>query len=193
MSERQIECKLVYCGPGIGGKTTNVQRIHDMVPAAQRGEFRQLPTVGERTLLFEFMPLDLGVLNGYKLKMKLFTLSGQAFYVSLQKAVLRDADGLAFVADSDPLRQDANRVAMMDLFALMADMGKPITPDFPLVIQYNKRDLPNPVPIADMEAALNPWGVPAFGAVANDSVNVMETLKALSRRVALDIATKGIK
>lgn len=182
-SLREVHFKIVYYGPGLGGKTTNVQYIYNRAPPNERGKFHQLSTEDERTLFFDYFPLSVGELRGgLKPKFKLYTVPGQMKYPYARKLILRDVDGVVFVADSQVERMDANIDSMGELEANLNGQGFAIE-DVPLVIQYNKRDLPNAVALDEMRRALNVRSVPDFEAVAPTGVGVGDTLKAIAKKV----------
>ncbi|MGE5232037.1 MAG: GTP-binding protein [Deltaproteobacteria bacterium] len=158
-ASREINCKLVYYGPGLGGKTTNLEHVYNKVAPASRGKMISLATETERTLFFDFLPVDLGSVRGFKVKFHLYTVPGQVYYNASRKLILKGVDGVVFVADSQIDRMDANIEAMQNLYENMAQYGYDMT-RIPFGIQYNKRDLPNAAPIAELQAALNPgWPV----------------------------------
>ncbi|HET8650161.1 MAG TPA: GTPase domain-containing protein [Gemmatimonadales bacterium] len=158
-ASREINCKLVYYGPGLGGKTTNLEYVYNKVAPASRGKMISLATETERTLFFDFLPVDLGTVRGFKVKFHLYTVPGQVYYNASRKLILKGVDGVVFVADSQIDRMEANIEAMQNLYDNMAQHGYDIT-KLPFVIQYNKRDLPNAAPVAELQAALNPgWPV----------------------------------
>ena len=158
-ASREINCKLVYYGPGLGGKTTNLEHVYNKVAPASRGKMISLATETERTLFFDFLPVDLGSVRGFKVKFHLYTVPGQVYYNASRKLILKGVDGVVFVADSQIDRMDANIEAMQNLYENMAQYGYDMT-RIPFAIQYNKRDLPNAAPIAELQAALNPgWPV----------------------------------
>ena len=158
-ASREINCKLVYYGPGLGGKTTNLEFVYNKVAPGSRGKMISLATETERTLFFDFLPVDLGTIRGFKVKFHLYTVPGQVYYNASRKLILKGVDGVVFVADSQIERMDANIEAMQNLYENMAQHGYDLT-RIPFAIQYNKRDLPNAAPIAELQAALNPgWPV----------------------------------
>lgn len=181
-ARREVNCKIVFYGPGLSGKTTNLEIIHKKVPQNARGQLTSIATEQDRTLFFDFMPLDLGTVAGMKTKLFLYTVPGQVYYNSTRKLVLQGADGIAFVADSDPNRMNDNIESLRDLEDNLKEYGIDIR-RVPVVIQYNKRDLPGAMPVADMTARLNPYGFPTFEAVAVKGDGVMQTLKGISRLV----------
>jgi mutual gliding-motility protein MglA len=154
-ASREINCKIVYYGPGLGGKTTNLEHVYARVAPDTRGKLISLATENERTLFFDFLPVDLGTIRGFKTRFHLYTVPGQVYYNASRKLILKGVDGVVFVADSQVERQEANIEAMQNLYDNMAEYGYDIT-RMPFVIQYNKRDLPNAAPLNDLEAMLNP-------------------------------------
>ncbi|MBA2627171.1 MAG: GTPase domain-containing protein [Gemmatimonadales bacterium] len=158
-ASREINCKLVYYGPGLGGKTTNLEFVYNKVAPTSRGKMISLATETERTLFFDFLPVDLGTIRGFKVKFHLYTVPGQVYYNASRKLILKGVDGVVFVGDSQLERMEANVEAMQNLYDNMAQHGYDLT-KIPFAIQYNKRDLPNAAPIAELQAALNPgWAV----------------------------------
>jgi mutual gliding-motility protein MglA len=158
-ASREINCKLVYYGPGLGGKTTNLEYVYNKVAPGARGKMISLATETERTLFFDFLPVDLGTIRGFKVKFHLYTVPGQVYYNASRKLILKGVDGVVFVGDSQIERMEANIEAMQNLYDNMAQHGYDLT-RIPFAVQYNKRDLPNAAPIAELQAALNPgWPV----------------------------------
>lgn len=158
-ASREINCKLVYYGPGLGGKTTNLEHIYGKVAPDTRGKMVSLATETERTLFFDFLPVDLGTIRGFKTRFHLYTVPGQVYYNASRKLILKGVDGVVFVADSQIERMEANIESMQNLYDNMVQYGYSLT-KIPFLIQYNKRDLPNAAPIKDLQAALNPgWPV----------------------------------
>ncbi len=158
-ASREINCKIVYYGPGLGGKTTNLEHVYGMVAPDTRGKLISLATETERTLFFDFLPVDLGTIRGFKTRFHLYTVPGQVYYNASRKLILKGVDGIVFVGDSQVERMEANQEAMQNLYDNMAEYGYDLT-TMPFVIQYNKRDLPNASPIRDLQAALNPgWEI----------------------------------
>ena len=158
-ASREINCKLVYYGPGLGGKTTNLEFVYNKVAPGARGKMISLATETERTLFFDFLPVDLGTIRGFKVKFHLYTVPGQVYYNASRKLILKGVDGVVFVGDSQLERMEANVEAMQNLYDNMQQHGYDLT-RIPFAIQYNKRDLPNAAPIAELQAALNPgWPV----------------------------------
>jgi signal recognition particle receptor subunit beta len=158
-ASREINCKIVYYGPGLGGKTTNLEHVYGQVEPDTRGKLISLATETERTLFFDFLPVDLGTIRGFKTRFHLYTVPGQVYYNASRKLILKGVDGIVFVGDSQLERMEANQEAMQNLYDNMAEYGYDLTA-MPFVIQYNKRDLPNASPIRDLQGALNPgWEV----------------------------------
>ena len=158
-ASREINCKLVYYGPGLGGKTTNLEHVYNKIAPTARGKMISLATETERTLFFDFLPVDLGTIRGFKVKFHLYTVPGQVYYNASRKLILKGVDGVVFVADSQVERMEANVEAMQNLYDNLSEHGYDLTA-VPFVVQYNKRDLPNAAPVADLQATLNPgWPV----------------------------------
>lgn len=158
-SSREINCKVVYYGPGLGGKTTNIQYVYEKLAPETKGKLVTLATEMDRTLFFDFLPLELGEVKGFKTRFHLYTVPGQVYYNASRKLILKGVDGIVFVADSQVERMEANLEAMQNLYDNMAEYGYDLT-KMPFVIQYNKRDLPNAAPLAELQASLNPgWEV----------------------------------
>jgi hypothetical protein len=186
---REITCKLVYYGPGRSGKTTNLQYIHGRVPAARRGKMVSLATHGDRTLFFDFLPLDLGEIAGFTTRFQLYTVPGQVYYASTRRLVLQGADGVVFVADSQARRFEENLESLRDLHDNLLEQGVDVR-HFPMVFQFNKQDLP-PELVMDaevLEESLNFRGAPSFPADALRGGGVFETLKAASSLVLRRLA-----
>lgn len=183
---KEINCKIVYYGPGLGGKTTNIQYIYQKTSSHNKGQMITLNTENERTLFFDFLPLDLGEIRGFKTRFHLYTVPGQVFYEASRKLILRGVDGLVFVADSQVERMDANRESLQGLERNLLDQGYDLN-KVPLVMQWNKRDLPNIVPVEDLQMQLNLRKNPAFEAIASQGHGVFETLKMISKSVLLNI------
>jgi signal recognition particle receptor subunit beta len=179
---REIVYKLAYHGPGMSGKTTNLRFIYNTLPGKQVGNFLVLDTSVERTLYYDFLPVVIPLEDGYRVRFHLYTVPGQSYYEASRKLVLKGVDGVVFVADSHPERMDENleslRMLKEDLHSVGFDYAS-----VPLIVQYNKRDLPHPVPVADLNAKLNERGVPAYEAVARDGLGVFETLAAIAAAV----------
>jgi signal recognition particle receptor subunit beta len=181
-ARREVNCKIVFYGPGLSGKTTNLEIIHKKVPDTARGNLTSIATEQDRTLFFDFMPLDLGQVAGMKTKLFLYTVPGQVYYDSTRKLVLQGADGVSFIADSDPNRMNDNIESFKNLERNLKEYGVDIR-KIPLVIQYNKRDLPGALSVAELNAKINPIGAPVFEAVAVKGEGVMQTLKGISKLV----------
>lgn len=186
-ARREIEAKIVYVGPALSGKTTNVQVLHRLVPKAQRGDLHQLSTDTDRTLFFDFIPVELGQIAGFTAQFKLFTVPGQVYYQQTRKAVLQGVDGVVFVADSSVGRSQANIDAMIDLEENLRAHGMDIT-TIPLVIQFNKRDVEDAAKVDTLLAELNPHGVPVVESIASSGYGVLDTLYKVT-----EIATKRIR
>jgi signal recognition particle receptor subunit beta len=158
-ASREINCKIVYYGPGLGGKTTNLEHVYAKVSPNTRGKLISLATETERTLFFDFLPVDLGTIRGFKTRFHLYTVPGQVYYNASRKLILKGVDGVVFVADSQCERIEANQESMQNLYDNMAEYGYDLT-RMPFVVQYNKRDLPNAASVAELQTALNPgWEV----------------------------------
>lgn len=186
VAAREIHCKIVYYGPGMGGKTSNLQYIHSAVPKEVKGELLSIATETERTLFFDFLPLDLGKVRGFQTRFHLYTVPGQVLYERTRVAVLNGADGVVFVADAQKHKLEENIKSLRELAHNVTKMNKPFR-EFPIVLQYNKSDLPNRLPAEKLDEFLNP---PALGlnwqryeAVATRGDGVFDTLKAISRLV----------
>jgi len=179
---REVNCKILYCGPGQGGKTTNIEYVHSRVDPGNRGELISLATKQGSTLLFDFLALDLGDVQGLRTRFHLYTVPGQAYFESRRRILLEGVDGVIFVADSQIDRDEANAEAMQSLYETLEARGCDVS-RLPFVIQYNKRDLPGIVPVEQLRARLNPAGVPDFESVATEGKGVFETLAAVSRLV----------
>jgi signal recognition particle receptor subunit beta len=178
-SGKEINAKLVYYGAGLSGKTTNLEAIYEAVPDTSRGKMVSMKTQSDRTLFFDLLPLDLGEIMGFKTRFLLYTVPGQVFYNATRKLVLKGADALVFVADSEVGKMEENKESLANLRANLAEYG--LTLDaIPWVIQYNKRDLPNVYTVDELNAELNPAGVPSFEAVASEGKGVFETFRGVS-------------
>ncbi len=191
-SSREINCKIVYYGPGLCGKTTNLQYIYSKTNPDLKGKMISLATETERTLFFDFLPLSLGQIRGFKTRFHLYTVPGQVFYDASRKLILKGVDGVVFVADSQVERMEANLESIDNLKANLGEQGYDLA-KVPLVIQYNKRDLPNAAPLDEMRRLLNPRGNPDFEAAAPVGRGVFETLKAIAREVLSDLKQMGRK
>jgi len=181
-SSREINCKIVYYGPGLGGKTTNLQYIHKKSNPKTRGKLVSLETESERTLFFDFLPLSLGEIRGFKTRFHLYTVPGQVFYDASRKLILKGVDGVVFVADSQMERMEANFESLENLRVNLAEQGYNLD-KIPYVIQYNKRDLPDAMSVDELNARINPYGAPTYEEVADAGQGVFTTLKALAARV----------
>ncbi len=176
----QVTAKIVYYGPGLCGKTTNLQWIHQKTAPGSRGDMVSLETETDRTLFFDLLPLDVGVIGGMKVRLQLYTVPGQVFYNATRRLVLKGVDGIVFVADSQEAAEEANLESLNNLKSNLAELGLWFD-QIPIVLQYNKRDIRNILPVEKMQEALNPGGLPSFEAAALHGVGVFETLKAISR------------
>jgi signal recognition particle receptor subunit beta len=182
VAAREIHCKIVYYGPGLCGKTTNLKYIHSMVPQQAKGDLISIATETERTLFFDFLPLDLGQVHGFQTRIHLFTVPGQVLYERTRVAVLNGADGVVFVADSQRHKLQEDVQSLQELARNVTLMGKKFL-EFPLVMQYNKRDLENALPVEVMDRYLNSIRVPRYEAAAAKGIGVFDTLKAVSNMV----------
>jgi hypothetical protein len=183
---REINCKIVYYGPGLGGKTTNLQWIFERTAEQQKGKMISLATETERTLFFDFLPLDLGTVRGFKTRIHLYTVPGQVFYDASRKLILRGVDGVVFVADSQEERMDANTEALDNLQENLKEHGYDFT-RIPYVLQLNKRDLPNAMPVDTLKRELWKKDEPVVEAVAFQGQGVFETLKAVAKLVLVEL------
>jgi mutual gliding-motility protein MglA len=183
---REINAKIVYYGPGLSGKTTNIHFIYHRISPAQRGKLISLATETDRTLFFDFLPIELGTIKGYRVRFHLYTVPGQVFYNATRKLVLKGADGVIFVADSQRFMLNANLESFANLTDNFADMGVELA-DFPMVIQYNKRDLPDVMSTEDLNKALNPRRLPYYETVAMTGDGVLKTFAAISKLVLMDM------
>jgi signal recognition particle receptor subunit beta len=181
-SAREVCCKIVYYGPGLSGKTTNLQYIHSKVPQNTRGKLISLATEADRTLYFDFLPINIGTINDFQAKFQLYTVPGQVYYNATRKLVLRGVDGLVFVADSQPDKMDENIESLANLEDNLREYAYDIN-QIPLVLQYNKRDLPGVLSIDELNARLNPRGLPCFEAAAPQGKGVFDTLKLVIKLV----------
>jgi signal recognition particle receptor subunit beta len=185
-NKKEVNCKIVYYGPGLGGKTTNIQYIYKKTSGDNKGNMIKLNTENERTLFFDFLPLELGEIRGYKTRFHLYTVPGQVFYEASRKLILRAVDGLIFVADSQLEKMEANIESLDGLEKNLTEQGYDIS-KIPLVFQWNKRDLPNVTPCEDLEKRLNKWGSPSTEAAAVNGSGVFETLKEVSKLVLMNL------
>lgn len=183
---REINCKIVYVGPSLGGKTTNIQAIHGFIPQQSRTTLQSIDTEGDRTLFFDYFSMDLHEIAGFKTKFLIYGVPGQPYYRSTRKMVLNGVDGLVFVADSDRSRIQDNRESLDDLKSMLMEYGYDYN-TIPLVMQYNKRDLFFVTPVEELEASLNDRGVPSFEAIAVEDRGVKETFRAVCREVIVKL------
>jgi signal recognition particle receptor subunit beta len=185
-SSREINCKLVYYGPGLCGKTTNLQYIYAKTSPEAKGKMISLATETERTLFFDFLPLSLGEIRGFKTRFHLYTVPGQVFYDASRKLILKGVDGVVFVADSQIERMEANIESLENLRTNLSEQGYNLD-KLPYVIQYNKRDLPTAAPVEQLRELLNTTRVPEFEAAATTGAGVFETLKAVAKAVLTEL------
>jgi len=183
---REINCKIVYYGPGLGGKTTNLQYLYDITGAENKGKLISLATETERTLFFDFLPIDLGQIRGLRTRFHLYTVPGQVFYDASRKLILRGVDGVVFVADSQDERSDANLESLSNLDLNLKEHGFDLA-KIPYVLQLNKRDLPNATPVEQLQRMLLVKGEPMFEAVATKGIGILETLKGIARQVLVEL------
>jgi hypothetical protein len=188
-STREITCKIVYYGPGRSGKTSNLQYVHAFVPDERKGPMVSLATETDRTLFFDFLPLDLGSISGFRTRMQLYTVPGQVYYNATRRLVLRGADGVVFVADSQPEQWDENIESLRNLHENLLEEDIDLK-TFPMVLQYNKRDLPGVLPIAELDETLNFRNAPAFPAAAVSGEGVFDTLKSASKLVLQNLSRR---
>jgi len=189
-ASREINCKIVYYGPGLCGKTTNLQYVYQKTAPEAKGKMISLATETERTLFFDFLPLALGEIRGFKTRFHLYTVPGQVFYDASRKLILKGVDGVVFVADSQEERLDANIESMENLKVNLEEQGYQLE-NLPFVIQYNKRDLPNVSPLEELRNLLNPDSVPEYEACATTGEGVFETLKAVAKLILIDLKKGG--
>ena len=189
-SSREINCKIVYYGPGLCGKTTNLQYIYQKTNPDAKGKMISLATETERTLFFDFLPLSLGEIRGFRTRFLLYTVPGQVFYDASRKLILKGVDGVVYVGDSQMERMEANIESLDNLRTNLEDQGYNLD-KLPYVIQYNKRDLPNASPLDELEETLNPTKVPMFEAQAHLGVGVFDTLKAVAKLVLTELKKGG--
>ncbi|MBV8821373.1 MAG: gliding-motility protein MglA [Chloroflexi bacterium] len=182
IASHEIHCKIVYYGIGYCGKTTNLQYVHKSINPSARGEMLSIATETERTLFFDFLPLDLGTILGFRTRFHLYTVPGQILYERTRLAVLNGADGIVFVVDSQAERFEENAQSIAELETNMNRIGKDLH-NFPFVIQWNKRDMPSALPVPLLERYLNRRSVPSFEAIASDGQGVFATLRAISKNV----------
>ncbi|MEI6215565.1 MAG: ADP-ribosylation factor-like protein [Desulfuromonadales bacterium] len=185
-ASREINCKIVYYGPGLCGKTTNLQYVYQKTAAEAKGKMISLATETERTLFFDFLPLSLGEIRGFKTRFHLYTVPGQVFYDASRKLILKGVDGVVFVADSQEERIDANIESLENLRINLKEQGYDLD-KLPYIIQYNKRDLPDVMSVEELRRELNPTSVPEFEACATTGEGVFETLKAVAKLILVDL------
>ena len=183
---REINCKIVYYGPGLGGKTTNIKCVYQKTNPNSKGKLISLATETDRTLFFDFLPLDLGEIRGFRTRFHLYTVPGQVFYDASRKLILKGVDGVVFVADSQAARMEANLESLRNLELNLKDQGYDLS-QVPYVLQFNKRDLPTATPFDDMKQQLHFKGEPILEAVAAKGNGVFETLKTIARMVLLEL------
>ena len=189
-SSREINCKLVYYGPGLCGKTTNLQYIYNKTKPDAKGKMISLATETERTLFFDFLPLSLGEIRGFRTRFHLYTVPGQVFYDASRKLILKGVDGVVFVADSQIARMEANAESLENLRTNLAEQGYSLD-KIPYVIQYNKRDMPGVAPVDELRLLLNPNNVPDYEGVASTGIGVFETLKSVAKLVLTELKRGG--
>jgi len=185
-SSREINCKIVYYGPGLCGKTTNLQYIYNRTSPDSKGKMISLATETERTLFFDFLPLSLGEIRGFKTRFHLYTVPGQVFYDASRKLILKGVDGVVFVADSQMERMEANLESVDNLRDNLDEQGYDLD-RLPYVVQYNKRDLPNVVSTEELASVINLAKVPDFNAIATTGQGVFDTLKAVAKLVLTEL------
>jgi hypothetical protein len=185
-ASREINCKIVYYGPGLCGKTTNIQWIFEQANPDKRGKLVSLATETDRTLFFDFLPLDMGMVKGFKVRFHLYTVPGQVFYDASRKLILRGCDGIIFVADSQKARMEANIESIANLATNLRENGFDVR-SIPYVLQLNKRDMPSAAPVAEMERLLRFRGEPMIEAVASQGTGVIDTLKAAARQILMEL------
>ncbi len=183
---KEINCKIVYYGPGLGGKTTNIQHVYQKTSGEVKGKIISLNTENERTLFFDFLPLDLGEIRGYKTRFHLYTVPGQVFYEASRKLILRGVDGIVFVADSQVEKLEENLESLASLKNNLIEQGYDIA-KVPIVMQWNKRDLPNVATTKDLSMKINQFGSEEFEAIASKGEGVFETLKMISKLVLMNL------
>jgi signal recognition particle receptor subunit beta len=186
-ASREINCKIVYYGTGLGGKTTNLEYIYSRVNPDTKGKMISLATESERTLFFDFLPIDLGEVRGFKTRFHLYTVPGQVYYNASRRLILKGVDGLVFVADSQASRAEANIEAMHNLYENLETYGYELD-KIPFAIQYNKRDMPGVLSMAELRSQINPLGVPDFEGIATKGQGVFETLSSVSKLVVQSLS-----
>jgi signal recognition particle receptor subunit beta len=185
-ASREINCKLVYYGPGLGGKTTNIKHVYEKTNPGSKGKMISLATETDRTLFFDFLPLDLGEIRGFRTRFHLYTVPGQVFYDASRKLILKGVDGVVFVADSQVARMEANLESLRNLELNLKDQGYDLR-TIPYVLQLNKRDLPTAMPVDEMKKQLQFKDEPVFEAVASQGTGVFETLKTIAKMVLMEL------
>src|SRR5688572_5227266 len=185
-ASREINCKIVYYGPGLCGKTTNIQYIYDKTNPGAKGKLISLATETDRTLFFDFLPLDLGTIKGFKTRFHLYTVPGQVFYDASRKLILKGVDGVVFVADSQEARMEANIESIRNLEQNLKEHGFDLA-TIPYALQFNKRDLPGVVAVDEMYRTLNYKREPTFEAVATTGVGVFDTLKSVAKQILIEL------
>ena len=183
---REINCKIVYYGPGLGGKTTNLQYVYQITSPENKGKMISLATETERTLFFDFLPLDLGTIQGFRARFHLYTVPGQVFYDASRKLILKGVDGVVLVADSQEERLDASLESVSNLKQNLKEQGFDLN-KIPYVLQLNKRDLPNAIPVEELTRQLLVKGEPVFEAIATKGIGVLDTLKGIARQVLVEL------
>jgi len=186
-ASREISCKIVYYGPGLGGKTTNIKYIYSKISPNAKGNLISLATELDRTLFFDFLPVNLGNIRGFKTRFHLYTVPGQVYYNASRKLILKGVDGIVFVADSQVERLEDNIDSLQNMLENLQEYNLNLA-SVPLVLQYNKRDLPNISTVDELENILNPQKLPSFEAVAIQGIGVFETLKAISKLVIRNLS-----
>src|SRR3989454_1946745 len=186
---REINCKIVYYGPGLGGKTTNIKYVYEKTNPNSKGKLISLATETDRTLFFDFLPLDLGQVRGFKTRFHLYTVPGQVFYDASRKLILKGVDGVVFVADSQEARMEANVESLQNLDKNLKEQGYDLK-SVPYVMQFNKRDLPTAIPPGEMYRQLNFKGEPTYEAIATNGTGVFDTLKAVAKLVLTELKKK---
>jgi signal recognition particle receptor subunit beta len=185
-ASKEINCKIVYYGPGLGGKTTNLQYIYSKTAPEAKGKMISLATEADRTLFFDFLPLDLGTIRGFTTRFHLYTVPGQVFYDASRKLILKGVDGIVFVADSQDERMAANIESIRNLEANLKEHGLELS-SMPYALQFNKRDLPNVVAVDEMYRSLNYKREPTFEAVATEGTGVFDTLKSVAKQILIEL------
>lgn len=186
---KEINCKIVYYGPGLGGKTTNLQHIFTKTAPERKGKMISLATEADRTLFFDFLPLDLGTIRGFTTRFHLYTVPGQVFYDASRKLILKGVDGVVFVADSQRERMEANVESIRNLEANLKEHGFDLSA-IPYALQFNKRDLPNVMPVDEMYRMLNFKREPTFEGIGPQGVGVFDTLKAVAKQILIELRKK---